>query len=89
MDEDGSGTISLDEFIVLFSAEHENLDNVAEQDSQLQDETWPSWVVKDKKLAELETLLSKIFKQLHNKYGLTPEQAFGMFDYKDSGLCTI
>jgi hypothetical protein len=62
LDEDASGTISLDEFIVLFGAEHENLDGIADQDSQLQDEIWPSWVVKEKKLPELETLLSKIFK---------------------------
>lgn len=89
LDENSSGTISLDEFIVMFSAAEEGVDGAAEQDGLLQDEMWPSWVVKEKKLPELETLLSKVFKQLYNKFGLTPEQAFGMFDYKDTGLCSV
>lgn len=55
----------------------------------LQDEIWPSWVVKEKKLPDIETLLNKIYKTLSGKYGLQAEQAFGMFDYKDSGHCTI
>ena len=55
----------------------------------LQNEIWPSWVVKEKKLPDIETLLTKIYKCLSGKYGLQAEQAFGMFDYKDSGHCTI
>lgn len=45
--------------------------------------------MKEKKLPEMETILHNIFRQLTLKYGLTAEQAFGMFDYKDSGQCTL
>ena len=55
----------------------------------LQDEIWPSWVVKEKKLPDIETLLDRVYKTLSGKYGLQAEQAFGMFDYKDSGHCTV
>ena len=45
-------------------------------------------MVKEKKLPEMETILHNIFKELKGKFGLNPEQAFGMFDYKDTGRCT-
>ena len=64
MDEDGSGTISLDEFITFFGAELDDNAELAAQDSMLQDELWPSWVMKEKKLSEMETMLSAIFKHL-------------------------
>ena len=46
-------------------------------------------MVKEKKLPEMETILSKIFKQCSYKYNMTAEEVFGMFDYKDTGSCTI
>lgn len=89
LDEDGSGTISLDEFITFFGADLDDNTSLADQDSMLQDEIWPQWVMKEKKLSEMETMLSAIFKHLQYKYGLTAEQAFGMFDFKNAGLCTL
>ena len=88
LDGDGSGTISLDEFLSFFGADLDAGD-LQEQDGMLQDEIWPAWVVKEKKLPAMETMLSRVYKQLAGKYGLTAEQAFGMFDYKDAGLCTV
>lgn len=39
-------------------------------------------------MPEMETILSLVYKQCANKYGMTAEEVFGMFDYKDSGFCT-
>ena len=36
----------------------------------------------------METILSLVYKQISNKYGMTAEEVFGMFDYKDTGMCT-
>ena len=54
----------------------------------LQDEIWPEWVVKEKKLSDVETLLSRIQRALERNFDLKPEAAFGMFDPRDTGLCT-
>lgn len=58
LDEDGSGRISIDELMNYFSLELESHEKLQEQDSMLQDEIWPQWVVREKKLPEVETLLS-------------------------------
>ena len=89
LDEDGSGSISLDEFIALFASEVEEADNLHDKERLLQDGIWPAWVVKEKKQPQVETLLSQIWRQLEQKYGLSAEAAFGIYDYKDTGLCTV
>ena len=88
MDNDGNGSISLDEFIGFFGEDVGDHDELNDLDSTLHDEIWPLWVVKEKKLSEMESILSALFKQCSSKYNMTAEEVFGMFDYKDSGLCT-
>lgn len=64
LDADGSGSISIDEFLNYFTTDIDNTQDLATQDSMLQDEIWPKWVVKEKKLPEMETILSNIYKEL-------------------------
>lgn len=49
---------------------------------------WPQWVIDEAKLVPVQTLLSKMFTQLEKNHGIQPEQAFGIYDMSDIGLCS-
>lgn len=49
---------------------------------------WPTWVIEEGKLAPVQSLLSKMLKQLEKSHGIQPEQAFGIYDMSDCGLCS-
>jgi hypothetical protein len=63
LDNDGNGSISLDEFIGFFGEDIGDQDDQNDPDSMLHNEIWPAWVVKEKKLPEMESILSALFKQ--------------------------
>ena len=45
--------------------------------------------MKEKKLSDVETLLSRIQRSLERNYNLKPEAVFATFDPRDTGLCTV
>ena len=53
LDTDGSGSISLDEFLAYFGAvtDQDAERGKADEDKSLQDDIWPEWVIKENKLA--------------------------------------
>ena len=53
LDTDGSGSISLDEFLAYFGAvtDQDAERDKADEDKSLQDDIWPEWVIKENKLA--------------------------------------
>lgn len=59
------------------------------QDSMLQEDIWPQWVIQEKLLPHAQTVLTLMSRQLESRYGLSAEQAFGLYDPRDSGFCTI
>jgi Ca2+-binding EF-hand superfamily protein len=88
LDADGSGTITLDEFLEFFgnlNAEEQDLLKVAEE---LEDKIWPEWLIKEGKLAYAQGLLTSMHSVLENDHGITAEQAFGIYDMKDCGECS-
>jgi hypothetical protein len=90
LDEDNSGSISIDEFISYFGSASREDDEMeqAKQDQMLEDEIWPAWVIQEKALPNAQTILSNMFKCLERNYSISAEQAFGIYDMKDTGICT-
>ena len=88
LDNDGSGTITLDEFLEYFGGV--DLDDGAGRNAEddLVDEMWPEWLLKEGKLPHAQSLLSAMHAVLEHEHGITAEQAFGIYDMKDSGDCT-
>lgn len=50
LDVDGSGTISLDEFLEFFGHLKSDGDQTKKAEEELQDKMWPSWIIKEGKL---------------------------------------
>lgn len=93
LDEDGSGAISLDEFLNYFGQVDLGEDDEyhrAQEEQLLQDEMWPRWVLDEGKtaMAQAQTILAAMFSRLEKTHCISPEQAFGIYDMSDSGLCT-
>ena len=92
MDEDGNGTISIDEFLHYF----QHLD-VADQgeferlkaEEEMFESIWPEWIIKDGKVETVKSLLLRMFDSLKKTPNISPEQAFQIFDSKEKGLVTI
>lgn len=93
LDNDGSGAITLDEFLLYFSSVED--DDVAtdfekrKEEEELYENIWPQWVVKSNQVDTAKGFLGKMFDILANKHGVTAEQAFGIYDVKDSGRTSI
>lgn len=51
---------------------------------------WPRWVLDEGKTAmtTAQTILAAMFNRLEKAHSISPEQAFGIYDMNDTGLCT-
>lgn len=49
---------------------------------------WPEWVFKDQKLETFQQIFMKMYDTLENVHSISAEQAFGIYDVKDQGVCT-
>jgi Ca2+-binding EF-hand superfamily protein len=49
---------------------------------------WPSWIIKEGKLQYAQGLLASMHRVLEHEHGITAEQAFGIYDMKDTGECS-
>jgi hypothetical protein len=67
------------EFFGQITQEEEN------NEEDLQDDIWPSWVIKDGLLPRAQSLLTSMFQVLEHEHAITAEQAFGIYDMKDTG----
>ena len=86
LDADGSGTITLDEFLEFFG--HLNADeDTKNAEDELEDEMWPEWLIKEGKIQHAQSLLFSMYNVLEHEHGISAEQAFGIYDMKDSGEC--
>lgn len=91
MDEDNSGKISMDEFLNFFSSTVELADDeyhLAQEEQMMQDKLWPKWVLDEGKLADAQNILHAMFHTLERSHAITPEEAFGIYDISEYGLCT-
>jgi len=50
---------------------------------------WPEWLVKEGKLAHVQSLLVGMHCILEQEHGITAEQAFGIYDLKDTGEAKV
>lgn len=50
---------------------------------------WPEWLIKEGKLQHAQSLLAIMHNVLDYEHGITAEQAFGIYDMKDSGDCSV
>lgn len=75
LDEDSSGSISIDEFISYFGTVKQEEDEMeqAKLDQMLEDEIWPRWVIEEQKLPQAQTILSSMFKCLERNYSISAE----------------
>ena len=89
LDADGSGTITLDEFLEFFGQVTESDAGMRNAEDDLEDEVWPDWLSKEGKLAHAQQLLIKMHQVLEAEHGITAEQAFGIYDMKDTGECSV
>lgn len=89
LDADGSGTITLDEFLEFFGHLHRAEADMANAEDELEDEMWPEWLIKEGKLPYAQGLLTKMHSVLEQEHGITAEQAFGIYDMKDTGECSL
>jgi Ca2+-binding EF-hand superfamily protein len=88
LDADGSGTITLDEFLEFFGQLGDAEQDMHQAEDELEDELWPDWLIKGGKLAHAQTLLAGMYSVLEREHGITAEQAFGIYDMKDTGECS-
>lgn len=89
LDADGSGTITLDEFLEYFGDLNREERDMQHAEDELEDEMWPEWLIKEGKLAHAQSLLTAMHTVLDHEHGITAEQAFGIYDLKDSGECSV
>ena len=85
LDTDGSGTITLDEFLEYFGAVQDEPHNV---EDNLEDEIWPEWVSKEGKIQHAQKLLLQMYQLLTQEHGVSAEEAFSILDLKETGSCT-
>jgi len=88
LDNDGSGTITLDEFLEFFGTIDPDDGGAQHAEDELLDEMWPEWLIKEGKLARAQSLLTAMHAVLELEHGITAEQAFGIYDMKDAGDCS-
>jgi hypothetical protein len=88
LDADGSGTISIDEFLEYFGEINNSSDEVLHE-SDLEDEMWPDWCIKEGQLGHIQGLLLKMYGVLEKEYGISAEEAFRIYDESDTGVCTL
>lgn len=89
LDADGSGTITLDEFLEFFGHLNQADEDLARAADELEDEMWPEWLIKEGKLLHAQGLLTNMHRILEIEHGITAEQAFGIYDMKDAGECSV
>lgn len=89
LDADGSGTITLDEFLEFFGQVADFDAQMHNAEDDLEDEMWPDWLSKEGKLAHAQQLLIQMHQVLEVEHGITAEQAFGIYDLKDTGECSV
>jgi len=58
LDADGSGTITLDEFLEFFGDLNRAEADLRHAEEELEDEMWPEWLIKEGKLAHAQSLLA-------------------------------
>ncbi len=56
-------------------------------EDELEDEMWPEWLIKEGKLPFAKEILIKLHDVLDQEHGITAEQAFSIYDLKDTGEC--
>lgn len=89
LDADGSGTITLDEFLEFFGQLGRAEPDMRHAEEELEDELWPDWLIKGGQLAHAQTLLAGMYSVLEREHGITAEQAFGIYDMKEAGECSV
>lgn len=89
LDADGSGTITLDEFLEFFGHLGPETSDSRQAEDELEDEMWPEWLIKEGKLPQAQTLLAAMHNVLEYEHAISAEQAFGIYDMKDSGECSV
>ena len=69
LDEDGSGSISMDEFLNYFGQDVGEDDEFhkSQEESLLQEEIYPAWVFEQEKLAQAQTLLLAMYNELERQ----------------------
>lgn len=82
LDADNSGTISLDEFLDFFGMVKNEEDEEAksQMEQMLNDELWPTWLVKEGKLGIVQNLFYNMYHELETLHGISAESAFGIYD---------
>jgi Ca2+-binding EF-hand superfamily protein len=87
LDADGSGSISLDEFLNFFGMikNEEEEAQKAREEHMLHDELWPQWLIRDDKLSTAQNLLANMAHHLATVHGFTAEAAFALYDTRDDG----
>lgn len=79
LDGDGSGTITLDEFLEFFGSISSE-SQAHNPEDELEDEMWPEWLIREGKLQHAQGLLVAMHGVLEQEHGITAEQAFGIYD---------
>lgn len=72
LDADGSGSITLDEFLEFFG-HLEKEGAMGRPEDGLDDGLWPEWLQKEGKIQHAQTLLTKIHAVLEEEHGITAE----------------
>jgi Ca2+-binding EF-hand superfamily protein len=89
LDRDGNGSITLDEFLEFFGDVEDSEADLKAAEEELQDEMWPDWLIKEGQLSTAQGLLTKMHTVLDREHGITAEEAFGVYDIKDTGDCSV
>jgi Ca2+-binding EF-hand superfamily protein len=92
LDEDGNGSISLDEFLHYF--EHLEVNDQTEYErlkaeEEMFENIWPEWVIKEAKVEHAKTILTRMYDSLKKTPNISAEQAFEIFDSKEKGLISV
>lgn len=92
LDEDGSGTITIDEFLHYFQHLDSNNESEYERkkaEEELYENAWPEWVTRENKLEYAKAIILKLFDCLRKTPNISPEQAFQIFDQREKGLVSV
>jgi Ca2+-binding EF-hand superfamily protein len=89
LDNDGNGTITLDEFLYYF--QHLDTDDLNDferrsAEEELYENIWPDWVIKDGKIDSTKQILLRMYDAMRKTPNISPEQAFQIFDQREKGL---
>jgi Ca2+-binding EF-hand superfamily protein len=53
-----------------------------------QEDIWPEWIADENKLAEVQTMLLSMQQTLEKNLGISPVDAFSIYDLSDTGFCS-